>query len=62
MPSKKLAEIDWETLMNKFYDSSFAAKYNRSKIQLCADIGIELGAFLELMLDALKPLSDKLNL
>lgn len=62
MPSKKLAEIDLETLMNKFYDSSFAAKYNRNKIQLCADIGIELGAFLELMLDALKPLSDKLNL
>lgn len=62
MPSKKLAEVDLEILMDKFYDSSFATRYNRSKIQLCADIGIELGAFLELILNTLRKISDKLNL
>ena len=61
-PSKKLAEVDLETLTDRFYDSSFATRYNRSKIQLCADIGIELGAFLELSLNTLRQISDKLNL
>jgi len=62
MTSKKLADVDLETFMNRFYDSSFATRYNRSKIQLCADIGIELDAFLELSLNTLKQISDKINL
>jgi len=62
MPSKKLAEVDLETLLDRFNDSSFAARNNRNKIQLCADIGMELKAFLELCLNTLKQISDELNL
>ncbi len=62
MPSKKLAEVDLLKLMNKFDDPSFANRYNRNRIQLCNDIGIELEAFLELTLNILKQISDKLNL
>lgn len=62
MPTKKIVEIDLNILMTKFNDSSFAIKYNRNKIQLCVDIGIELEAFLELVLNTLKQISAKLNL
>ena len=62
MPSKKLTEVDLETLLDRFNDSSFAARNNRNKIQLCADIGMGLKAFLELCLNTLKKISDELNL
>ncbi len=62
MPSKKIAELDLNVLMTKFNDPSFAVKYNRNKIQLCVDIGIDVEAFLELLLNTLKQISSKLNL
>lgn len=62
IPSKKIADIDLKIFIKKFYDSSFATRYNRKKIQLCADIGIELDTFLELSLNTLKQISDKIKL
>jgi predicted hydrolase (HD superfamily) len=62
MPSKKIAAVDFEILIKKFNDPSFASRYKRNKIQLCIDIGIELEIFLELVLNTLKQISDKLNL
>jgi len=62
MPSKKIAAVDFEILIKKFNDPSFATRYKRNKIQLCIDIGIELEVFLELVLNTLKQISDKLNL
>jgi len=62
MPSKKIADVDLLKLMNNFSDPSFAIRYNRNKIQLCADIGIELEDFFELILNTLKQISDKLTL
>ena len=62
MPSKKLAEVNLESLMDKYNDSSFAQAVNRHKIQLCVDIGLELKTFLGLCLDTLKQMSVELNI
>lgn len=60
-PSKKLMEVDLNMLIDKFKDPSFATKINRSRIELCIDLGIELKAFLTLSLETLKDISDKLD-
>ncbi len=62
MPSKKLADVAPKTLLAKFKDKSFAAGCNRKRIELCADMELELQTFLELSLDSLKRISDVLGL
>ena len=62
VPSKKLADVKIETLMNKFNDSSFARGCDRNRIELCLDTGLELQAFLVLSLNALKKIADPLGL
>lgn len=62
MPSKKLADVEIKTLINKFKDNSFAKGCNRKKIELCTDVGIELPDFLELSLNSLKKISERLEL
>ncbi|KYK20382.1 hypothetical protein AYK24_03775 [Thermoplasmatales archaeon SG8-52-4] len=56
-PSKKLADLDLKTVVDKFNDSSFANKYNRHKIKLCRDVGIELETFLGITLNKLIQIS-----
>jgi putative nucleotidyltransferase with HDIG domain len=62
MPSKKLTDVTPKTVMDKFKDKSFAAGCNRKRIELCTDMELELQVFLELSLDALKNIADKLGL
>jgi len=62
MPTRKLSEVETKTLLKKFKDNSFAKGCNRSKIRLCIDVGISKDMFLELSLNALKEISDKLGL
>ena len=62
IPSKKLIDVKLETLINKFKDNSFAAGCSRKRIELCVDVGIELNTFLDLSLNALKMIADKLEL
>jgi len=62
MPTKKLSEVEPKTLFKKFKDRSFAKGCNRNKIKLCIDIGISQETFLNLSLNALKEISDKLDL
>jgi len=62
MPSKKINDVRFETLLNKFNDKSFAKGCDRSKINLCIDIGIDLNDFLSLSLNALIEISDELGL
>ena len=62
MPSKKLADVTPKTLLAKFKDKSFAAGCNRKRIELCADMELELQMFLEMSLDSLKRISDSLGL
>lgn len=61
-PSKKLSEVDLETLIDRFNDRSFATRYNRSRIGLCADVGIDIKVFLDMSLSSLQKISDELKL
>ncbi|MCJ7570609.1 MAG: hypothetical protein MUO82_01860 [Candidatus Thermoplasmatota archaeon] len=60
--SKKLSDVSLPLVITKFNDSSFASKLNRSRINLCEDVGIDLKSFLELCLNALNEISDELTL
>ena len=62
IPSKKLADVRLETLLDKFYDHSFAQGCSRSRIELCQDTGMDVDAFLALSLNSLKEIADKLGL
>ncbi len=62
MSSKRIHNVRLETLLNKFNDKSFAKGCDRNRINLCLDVGIDLDAFLMLSLNALKEISDELNL
>jgi len=61
-PSKKLAEIDLDIVISKFKDPSFAAKFNRNRIRLCVDVGLDMELFLKLVLETLTKISNELNL
>jgi len=62
MPSKKLTDVQLQTLLAKFKDKSFAAGCNRKRIELCEDMELSLQKFLELSLNALKGIADTLGL
>jgi len=62
VPSKKLADVKPETLLNKFNDKSFAIRCERKRIELCNDTGFDVNMFLELSLTALQEIADKLNM
>jgi uncharacterized protein len=62
IPSKKLVDVRLETLLDKFYDHSFAQGCNRSRIELCQDTGLDVEAFLALSLNSLKEIADELGL
>ncbi|MFO7678376.1 MAG: HDIG domain-containing protein [Thermoplasmatota archaeon] len=62
IPTKKLADVKITTLMKKYDDHSFAAGCNRKRIDLCEDLDIPVEKFLELSLQAMKNISDTLDL
>ena len=62
IPSRKIAEIQLSTLIDKFNDKSFAKGCSRERIKLCSDCDISLNEFLQLSLDALCDISDKIGL
>ena len=62
LTKKKISELNFEILMDKFLDESFSSYNIRSKIKLCKDIGIEIPEFLKLSLNALKSISNNLNI
>jgi predicted hydrolase (HD superfamily) len=62
IPSKEISDVTIETVINKFQDPEFAARYNRSRIKLCSDIGIDLKDFLGLSLLLLQKIADDIDL
>ena len=62
LPGKRINKINFEMLMDKYKDSAFSSYNIRSKIKLCTDIGIELPQFLNISLNALKSISNKINI
>lgn len=61
-PDKKLAGLTAESVLNKFKQKGFAAGASRQQISLCSEVGLELGAFIELGLVAMKGIAADLGL
>ncbi len=63
MPDKKLNSVGVESVLKKFPSKSFAAGVNREKIKLCQEkLGIELNRFIEIVLSAMKNITQELGL
>ncbi|KAF1086149.1 hypothetical protein SPSYN_00888 [Sporotomaculum syntrophicum] len=61
-PEKKLSAIDVDFLKKRFNEKSFARGANREIIASCSEIGLELGAFLGLGLEAMQDIADEMGL
>lgn len=61
-PDKKLASVEAKSIRKRFKEKSFAAGANREQIAKCSDIGMELDAFIELGLEAMKGVAADLGL
>jgi len=61
-PNKRLSEVDLDLLTKNYQDPSFAPTISRHRIKLCVDLGIDLKSFLNISLNALKNISDKMDL
>jgi uncharacterized protein len=62
MPSKKLSDVNVETISKKFKKKDFARNCNRDLILYCEQIGIPREKFFELSLKALQGISNELGL
>ena len=61
-PSKSLLDMTVKSLKKKFKDKRFAAGANREQIQACSELGLELGDFMGLALDAMREIHEDLGL
>jgi putative nucleotidyltransferase with HDIG domain len=61
-PDKKLASVEAKSIRKRFKEERFAAGANRAQIAKCSDIGLELDAFIELGLEAMKGVAGDLGL
>lgn len=62
MPNKKLEEARVESVVKKFDDSSFAKNIDRDKILYCEKLEMDLEEFVEVSLQALQKIHEKLGL
>ncbi|MBS3938579.1 MAG: HDIG domain-containing protein [Peptococcaceae bacterium] len=61
-PTKKLAAIDTEFVLNRYHEKSFARGANRETIAACREIGLSLAEFISLALTAMQPRAEELGL
>ncbi len=61
-PDKKLAGLEAKSVIKKFGQKSFAAGANRQHIAQCSEIGLELGEFIELGVEAMQGIAADLGL
>ncbi len=62
-PSKKLADVEVSSVTKKLKTKEFAAQVDRSQIQKCEELlGVPLDEFIQITLDAMKPVADQLGL
>ena len=61
-PDKKLAGVEAKSIKKRFKEERFAAGANRAQIAACSEIGLDLDAFIELGLDAMKGVAADLGL
>ena len=61
-PDKKLANLEAKSVKKRFKEKSFAAGANREQISQCSEIGLELGEFIELGVEAMQGIAADLGL
>jgi len=61
-PDKKIASVKLKSLKKKYKDKSFARGANREQIASCSELGIDLGDFLSLALEAMGKIADAIGL
>ena len=62
MPSKKIADLTPENVLNRFKEKGFARGANREIINKCSDIDLILEEFVDICLGAMKKISNELGL
>jgi putative nucleotidyltransferase with HDIG domain len=62
MPSKKLEDVNVETVIKKFKAKDFARGVDRERILVCEQIGISREKFFEIALNGLKEVSSEIGL
>lgn len=53
-PSRRLAEVDVPFVMKRFHTKGFAAGADRDRIRTCSELGLELEAFVAVVLEAMQ--------
>lgn len=62
-PSKKIADVEVKSVTKKMKDKAFAAQVNREQIRKCEELlGIPLDEFVQITLDAMKPVAGEMGL
>ena len=61
-PDKKLEGLTTKSLMKRFNEKRFAAGANREQISRCAEMGLTLEEFIDIGLEAMKGIADKIGL
>jgi len=62
LPSKKIADLTVENILNRFKVKGFARGANREIISKCSDIGLSLEEFIEIGLKAMQTINEDLGL
>lgn len=60
-PDKKISSVKPKSIIKRMKEKAFAASVNRETILECEKIGIPIGEFAELSLEALKPIEEELG-
>jgi len=61
-PTKRLADVDVQFVMNRFKEKRFAAGANRDQIRRCEELGLTLEDFTGICLAGMKEVSEELGL
>jgi putative nucleotidyltransferase with HDIG domain len=61
-PTKKIADVDTQFVLNRFKEKRFAAGADRDTIRTCERLGLSLEEFITISLDSMKGVADELGL
>ncbi|MGC9049003.1 MAG: HDIG domain-containing metalloprotein [Patescibacteria group bacterium] len=62
LPSKKIADLTPENILNRYKEKGFAKGANREHIASCSEIGLSLEEFVKVSLEAMKKIAFELGL
>jgi len=62
LPSKKLADLTVENVLNRYKEKGFARGANRENIATCSELGLSLEEFVEISLRAMQTIAQELGL